>query len=170
MPRAAHVCARDGRTIEPGTHFRTYLFEAGDGYARQDFCLACRPENEAQAVGAWQSRRPPSGAKAVVLDRAAVFAFFHRLQDETAPAKVQFRFVLGLFLWRKKALRFDSTAQSDAGEVWHFSAPDGEKFRLLRPDLDEARIEYLSRQLDLLLTGQPSELATIGPDAEPTDA
>lgn len=168
--RAAHVCARDGRTIEPGETFRTYLFEAGEGYARQDFCAGCRPENEAAAVGSWQSRRPASGVKAITLDREAIYGFFQRLSDATEPAKVQFRFVLGLFLWRKKVMKFETTEVTDGGEAWHFSTKTGDRHRLLRPDLDEERIEYLSRQLDLLLGGHPSELTAVVQEAQVDDA
>ncbi len=166
--RAAHVCARDGRAIEPGEMFRTYLFEAGEGYVRHDFCVNCHPENESEAVGSWQSRRPARGAKAITLDREAIYGFFQRLADATEPAKVQFRFVLGLFLWRKKVMKFETTEVTDAGEAWHFSTKTGDRHRLLRPDLDEERMEFLSRQLDLLLSGQPSELAAVAQEAGET--
>lgn len=167
MPRRGEACVSCGAAFEIGQPLRAYLFESPAGYERKDFCETCRPQNEADAIGFWTTRRPaPQARKSAPFDKAAMLSFFERLDGAESPEKRQFRFVLGLLLWRRKALRLDHSKRVDGEEeVWRFSSPAGEQvYHVVQPDLDDATIEQLSRQLEDALTGGASEPAD---DTEP---
>lgn len=154
MPRRSERCVGCDAPFEIGQTIRAYLFDTAEGYARRDFCLECAPDAAGEAVAAWRTRRPePSQPKNAPFDRAATLNFFRRLdEDDEQPEKQQFRFVLALLLWRKKALTFDRTEFDGDMEWWHFSEPkDAAQYRVRKPQLDETQVEQLSAQLEALL-------------------
>lgn len=167
MPRRGDMCLACHRAFAPGETYRALLFETAAGYERRDYCETCEPPDVAGMLGAWRSRRPETqGHKPPVFDRAAIGAFFERLdRARLTPAQTQLRFVLALLLWRKKVLRFTGAATGD-GEVWNFVATStGQEYAVARPELAEDELERLSAQLDQLLAGQPSELTIVAADA-----
>jgi hypothetical protein len=174
MPRRADACCVCRREFKVGETFQACLYEAPEGYERRDYCTACPPPPEPPPLGVWRTRRPePSARRNLPFDREAVYAFFERFEDAPGGQPAQFRFVLALLLWRKKALKLDRTVDTDAGEVWEFTAlKTNTVHRVLRPELDEAQLERLSGQLEQLLAGQPGELDQLGEHLgkEPPDA
>jgi hypothetical protein len=171
MPRRADACAACNRTFEVGDSLQALLFDAPAGYERRDYCLACTPaEVAASALAVWKTRRPaPTERKNVPFDREAIYGFFQRIEQDDAPEKLQFRFVLALLLWRKRVLRFDRSEPGPAGETWHFSTPRGDRVHAVaRPELAEEELERLSEQLEAVLAGGGTEL--VATTAEPGDA
>lgn len=164
MPRRGEQCCGCGRPFEPGQVLRAALYPGDEGYERRDYCPACPPPAEPAPVGCWKTRcAPPATRKLAPFDREAVYGFFERLADADGPQQVQFRFVLALLLWRKKVLRLERTDSAGGREVWAFVAPrTGAVHEVVRPGLDEAQLDRLSGQLEMLLAGLPGD-----PDAAP---
>jgi hypothetical protein len=160
MPRRADACAGCEHPFEPGELIQAYLHETGEGYGRRDYCLTCQPPSDPPPLGSWKTRRPePSARKALRFDPEAIYGLFERLEDAHEPGQVQLRFVLALLLWRKKALRLETTAAAAEGEIWEFTnTKTGAVQRVARPELDEAQLEQLSGQLESLLAGQAEQL------------
>lgn len=173
MPRRSEACATCARAFEVGQALQAFLFTTPEGYERRDYCLDCAPPEAAEAVGSWKSRRPePPPKKIRPFDREAIYAFFERLEDSDEPEKAQFRFVLALLLWRKKALKFVQSEEQQGREFWRFVAPaTGAEHNVIRPDLDEERVEQLSGQLERLLGGESAPLdLVVDAAAENADA
>jgi hypothetical protein len=142
---------------------QAYLFESPEGYERRDYCASCRPPDEPFAIGSWKTRRLQPAVKAAQkFDREALQGFFEQLEDAETAERRQLRFVLALLLWRKKALKFEGSGVEDGREVWRFVAPrSGAAHTVVRPDLDEERLERLVEQLEGLLSGEVSELQVV---------
>lgn len=168
MPRRTEHCSACGHAFEIGEPFQACLYATPDGYARQDYCLDCPPPAEPEPIGVWQTRVPePAPRRVHVFDREAIYGFFTRLEDAAAPEQVQFRFVLALLLWRKKALKLERTVSAPEGEAWEFLTPrTGTLHRVLRPALDEEQLERLSDELERVLAGQPGQLGLVIPDGD----
>ncbi len=91
MPRRADACAACQHLFEIGESFQAYLYEAaafgattdaGDGYARRDYCASCQAPEQPAPVAAWQTRRAaPATRKAPAFDREAIYALFERLGE-----------------------------------------------------------------------------------------
>ncbi len=78
---------------------------------------------------------------------------FERLAEATEPAKVNFRFVLGLILMRKRLVIYDSTRHEDGGrDVWvvRMKGRD-DRLDLFDPKLDENQVLQVSQQLGQVL-------------------
>jgi len=151
-------------SFEVGAHFHAFLYESPAGYERRDFCLGCTPPADSEPVGFWRARRPePSARRVAAFDREAVLGFFRSFESADTPEKVQFRFVLALLLWRKRVLKFDASEPDAAGvETWQFhQTGSGDRFAVVRPELDEDRIEQLSTQVEQLLAGGSGELDSV---------
>jgi hypothetical protein len=174
MPRSSFACVLGDRAFEPGEEFRTYLFASRDGYERRDYCLTCLPPDESAAVGSWKTRRPlPAERRAPTFDREAIYGLFQSLEDAQRREQREFRFVLALVLWRRRVIRFVSSAEELQGEVWRFTGPGEAEHRVERPMLDEDRIQKLSVELEELLSGGrlPAALAsTANEPGEQSDA
>ncbi len=172
MPRRAEQCVGCRRAFDVGEIFQAFLYETDEGYERRDYCLGCRPPEDQTPIGSWKTRRPEPVAKKVQpFDREAIYAFFERLEEAEEPSQIQFRFVLALLLWRKKALKMERTVEEVGREVWEFLTPrTGVRHRVERPELGEEQLERLSGQLEQLLAGQPGELDIVVSDRNREEA
>jgi hypothetical protein len=156
VPRSGERCGACQREFAVNELFQAYIDEAGEGFARRDYCLDCAPANAGTAVGSWRTRRAaPSPKKNPPIDREALYGFFQALGTPEEPQKRQFRFVLALLLWRQRVLKLVDTATDESGEVWSFVEPkSGDSHAVPRPDLDDTEIERLSAQLEQLIAGE----------------
>jgi hypothetical protein len=152
-------CAATGHVLEEGEEFYTVLFEEGDSFRREDYSAA-----------AWSG--PPEGAfcffrghvpvkekrRKLLVDDDVLVNFFVRLADETAPVRVQFRFVLALILMRKRRLKYASSDVVDGVEVWTMTTPrDQTVHPVVNPRLTDDQIEGVSRELSAILHGDTAQ-------------
>ena len=74
--------------------------------------------------------------------------------DAVEPAKLNFRFVLGLILMRKRRIVYESTRHENAAEIWSVRFKGREELMdLVNPRLDEQKMGELSSQLGEILSG-----------------
>jgi hypothetical protein len=91
--------------------------------------------------------------KKLFVDDEVLCQLFERLAETTEPAKLNFRFVLGLILMRKRLIIYENSHTDDAGrETWQvrFKGKD-QMLDLLNPKLDESQIQDVSTQLGEIL-------------------
>lgn len=137
------------------------LRETPQGFERADFCLPCWDAfDQAGAgntiVGFWKTIMPHHEAKKkIFVDDEVLSNLFERLADSTEPAKLNFRFVLGLVLMRKRLLLYEGTrsAPDPAREFWivRFKGRD-QPMELLDPQLTEGDLQNISQQLGQILS------------------
>jgi hypothetical protein len=104
-------------------------------------------------VAFWQATMPAhEQKKKLFVDDEVLCELFERLKDTTEPAKLNFRFVLGLILMRKKMLIYDTSRTEDGRDIWemHFKGRE-DKLDLLDPKLDESQMAEVSQQLGQIL-------------------
>lgn len=156
VARPGGVCAVTQQPIGPGEKFMAVLRETPQGFERVDVSQAAWPDyDHASALGFWQATMPtPNEAKKKrFVDDEVLCQLFERLGDATEPAKINFRFVLGLILMRKRLLQYESTAHDESlAEIWtmRFRGRD-ETLPLVNPHLREEQIAEVSGQLDQVL-------------------
>lgn len=156
VPRPAGTCCVSGRAFEPGEKLFTALRDTPQGLVRVDVA----PEHwaafdKADVLGSWQTTMPrPEAKKKLFVDDAVLLDVFGRLADTTDAPKLNFRFVLGLILMRKRLLAYDGSATRDGQEWWRMKVkgrPDAPPLELLNPHLGEAQVAEVSGQLDAIL-------------------
>jgi len=154
VSRPLGKCIITGQSIPPGEKFMTALRETELGFERVDVSLAAWPQfPHGDAIAYWQVTMPhPEQKRKLLVDDAALVELFERLAGATERSKVDFRFVLGLILIRKRLLVYETSRQDGERDVW-VVRPKGREDRLdlLNPRLDEARIAEVSQQMTAIL-------------------
>ncbi len=147
-------CGLCQQAIEPLAKFMAALTETPQGFVRLDCCAKCwEGYDRKQALAFWQAVMPnPQQKKKLFVNDNVLCELFERLADVQEPAKVNFRFVLGLILMRKRLLIYDNTRSQDGKEIWavHLKGKD-QPLDLLDPKLDEQQVHDVSTQLGEIL-------------------
>jgi hypothetical protein len=112
-------CYGTGVKIEPGQEYFGALVKTEEGLQRRDFCADYWESEKPDVFCYWKTKLPhPDQKKQLFVDDQMLMAFFERLEKETDPEKVNFRFVLALILMRKRILKYEDTEIDDGGEIW----------------------------------------------------
>jgi hypothetical protein len=146
-------CASTGRELKPGERHMVALFERDDKLVREDVALdawAAPPEG---AFAWWQTTVPVDGVKKLVIDDGLVYDCFTRLEGDAEPQKINFRYVLALWLLRKRKLKFEEV-QKDAGQEWLLLRETKAKkiHKVADPHLSEDAITQVQQEVELMLT------------------
>ena len=146
-------CFGTSRTIEAGEEYFGALVKTEEGLQRRDFCAEYWESEKPEVFCYWKTKLPhPDQKKQLFVDDQMLMAFFERLEKETEPEKVNFRFVLALILMRKRILKYDDTRNEDGREIWRLRiVGDKQITEVVNPHLDEEQIEDLSSQVGEIL-------------------
>jgi hypothetical protein len=156
VSRPHGVCAVTARAIEPGEKLMAALRETPTGFERLDICLDAWPSftDRQDVLAFWQTvmPAPEQKAKKLFVDDEVLCDLFQRLAGAAEPAKLNFRFVLGLVLMRKRMLVYESSRNDGEREIWSVRFKGREQLMdLLNPRLDEAQVSEVSQQLGEIL-------------------
>jgi hypothetical protein len=161
LGRPQGKCSICNRDIAPGDKFFAAVREAPVGLERLDISADCWAAfDRASLLAFWQTTMPAANAKKkTFVDDALLCDLFDRLGDasttEGNPAKLNFRFVLGLILMRKRLLIYESTRTTGSDEIWAVRLKGREQtIDLVNPRLDDQQIAEVSGQLGEILTGE----------------
>ncbi len=146
-------CCGTGEAIEPGQEYVGALVQSEEGLQRRDFSVDYWEEEKPEVYCFWKTRLPQAEQKKqLFVDDEMLMAFFERLAAETERQRLEFRFVLGLILMRKRLLKYDSKRTEDGAEIWRLRVTGGkEMVDVLNPDLNEEQIARLSSQIGQIL-------------------
>lgn len=147
IAKSRGACLRCGGDIPPERIFYSCLVEEPDGLARRDYCADCWETDEREVFCFWRTRRPPAEEKRVV-DTDLMVEFFDRLEGADEPEKQALRFVLALYLMRRKEFKLRPGGD---GDRLTFERRSGGKVQVANPGLDEAQIQQTAAQLTQLL-------------------
>src|SRR5688500_535579 len=154
VSRPLGKCAVTGEAIAVGEKFMAALRETSLGFERVDISMSAWPQFDRKDVlGFWQATMPATEQKKkLFVDDEVLCDLFERLKDTTEPPKLNFRFVLGLILMRKKMLIYDNSRTENGKDIWvvHFKGRE-DKLDLLNPKLDETQVAEVSQQLGQIL-------------------
>lgn len=153
IKRPLGQCSGSGRKIEYEEEYFATLVETAEGLERRDFSVEYWEANKPQVYCYWKTKLPkPDQKKQIFIDDAMLMSFFERLAMETEQEKVNFRFVIGLILMRKRKLKYDSSKTEGEKEIWRLRiAGSKEIVEVINPHLDEQQIQQLSSQIGNIL-------------------
>ena len=154
VARPLGKCHVTGEVIPPGGKFMAALRETPLGFERVDVSTSAWAQfDRKDVVGFWQTTMPAQEQKKkLFVDDEVLCDLFERLKDTTETSKLNFRFVLGLILMRKKMLVYETSRTEEAKDIWvvRFKGRE-DKLDLLNPKLDEAQVMEVSQQLGQIL-------------------
>ena len=100
---------------------------------------------------------PPEWSKKIIhvtmiVDNDVLCTLFERLADTSEQAKVNFLFVLGLILMRKRLVIYETTRSEEGRDVWVVRLKGREdRLDLVDPKLSEGQVAEVSQQLGEIL-------------------
>ncbi len=171
ITRNGDQCTRCERPFARNRTLYSCLVEEQEGLARLDFCASCwegREEGDPAPGGVepfcfWRTRRAPRQQKQVV-DTELMMEFFNRLEagavsgDEAGGQKRAFRFVLALYLMRRKELKLLEVSHEGGALIFERKS-SGDKVEVADPGMTEEQIQESAGQLTSLLNAGLSEPA-----------
>jgi hypothetical protein len=155
VPRAAGTCSVSGRAIAPGERYWAAVRENPAGIERLDVAAEHWDAVDRDGLlASWQTTMPVGEEKKKrFVDDDVLCTLFEKLGEATEPAKVNFRFVLGLILMRKRLVLYDKTRREpDGRDVWVVRMRGRQDaLELVDPKLDADQTLEVSQQLGQVL-------------------
>lgn len=154
IPRRSKECVGCGRVFEPGCQFTSALYEWGEGFRREDYCVECwKGRGEEGAVAVWRAKVPERDEKpAPLTDLRVLFNLFVRLQDAQERHKQNLAYFLALMLLRKKLLTLEDSLLENGKQYIIVKSPEEEmSFKLEVKELSEEEMELLKEDLSEIL-------------------
>lgn len=149
-------CYGTGKEIGPGEEYFAALVETEEGFARRDYCAEYWEQARPEVYCYWKTKLPaPDQKKHLFVDDDVLTTFFERLEKETEPEKVNFRFVLTLVLMRRRRLKYESSRTEGGAEIWRLRITGTQDYvEVINPNLGEEQIQQLSSQIGQILQAE----------------
>jgi hypothetical protein len=111
-------CAASGRDLRPGEKFYSVLLEEGGGFVRKDYASEAWQGPPPGAFSFWAGKVPTDeAARRPRIDDELLVDCFQRLEGQTDPGRLNFRYIVALLLLRRKRFKFEETRQEGGQEV-----------------------------------------------------
>jgi hypothetical protein len=142
-------CARTGRELRPGEKYFALLIKDGAHLLRQDFSPEGWQGPPPGAFGYWtgtvpaldQPQKPP-------VDDDLLLDCLQRLEGETEPGRVNFRYVVALLLMRRKRLKLEQTLTTNGVENMVLRCSrTGERYQVVNPRLSADEMSQVQEEV-----------------------
>jgi len=142
-------CAATGRELRPGEKIYSVLRDEGGKFIRQDFAPEAWHGPPEGAFSFWLGRVPADEAsRRPRIDDELLFDCFGRLEAETDPGRVNFRYVIALLLMRRKRLKFEEARVEGDREVLRLRCPRTKTlYDVVNPRLTEAEMAAVQEEV-----------------------
>lgn len=142
-------CSVTGRDLQPGETFFTALLEEGDHFLRKDFSGEAWRGPPQGTFSFWTGKVPQAqDSFKPRFDDDLLEECFHRLDGQTEPGRVNFRYVVGLLLMRRKRLKFERVIKEGNDErICVICTRTGEKFQVTNPRLTDEEMAQVQEEV-----------------------
>ncbi len=155
----SRCCAQTGKALEPGEVYFSVLEIQEAGTVRHDYCADAWQGPTEESLGWWRSRVPVKDEKPRLAPTDVMLNLFTALADK--PGDLQFRYLLGLLLIRRRILRREDSSHDESGkETLTLYAPRrDQRYELLvdEPNQDQAT-QIQQRMINLLYGDTETQL------------
>lgn len=154
VSKSSLACTACAKSFVEDNEVFSALYDEKPSFVRRDYCPACWPAVSHEALFSfWQTRIPRKDAPVRrFVDDEIVLDFFRKLEGETEPSKVNFRYVLGLLLMRKKTLKFTEFKRGETGAVLVLHDRTHQcNYEVLDPNLTEEQIQQVTQEVGQIL-------------------
>lgn len=153
ISRGKGLCMQCESEMQEGQIFFSALLDTELEFQRKDFCSTCWEDISESVFSYWKTRVPPADAsRKSMVDNEVLLDFFRRLEKETEPARINFRYLLSLMLMRKKILKFEDIERTDDDEFLVLrQVGEEQRHRVKDPRLPKDELEKLKDDLYQLL-------------------
>jgi len=142
-------CFLTGRELKPGEKFYSVLLDEGGQLVRHDYGAEVWHGPPDGAFSFWSGKVPPPDQnKRPRIDDEMLLECFGRLEGQTDPGRINFRYVVALLLMRRKRLKFESARQEDGHEVLRLrDARTGAEHDVVNPGLTDDEMASVQEEV-----------------------
>ena len=146
---SSRQCSRSGRELKVGERYYSALLQDGGSLVRKDFASDAWDGPPEGAIGFWQSRVPAATApRRPPVDDEMLLECLGRLEGTADAGAKRFRYVLALFLMRRRRLRLEDTLREGGEEVWSMrDTRSSARFRVVDPGLGDDELESVQEEV-----------------------
>jgi hypothetical protein len=134
-------CAVTGRELAPGERYYAALIEDGQKFARRDYSAEAWQGPPEGVFSFWTGRVPPVDQKARPhFDDDLLEECFQRLDGQTDPGRVNFRYVVVLLLVRRRRFKLEADDSEGGTAMTVRCVRTGERHTVTNPRLSETEM------------------------------
>ena len=156
--KGSHACFLCEKKFPEEEVYLSALYDENNIFLRKDFCVECwDKECNENIFSYWKtkiSKKPEKVERFATID---VFCdLFNKLENEKDLSRVNFRYVLSLYLMRKKVLKLITTHKSNDNEylVLH-NVKEAVDTEVLKPRLSEEEVLAVTDEIGKLVNCTP---------------
>ncbi|HJW86750.1 MAG TPA: hypothetical protein VJ440_08970 [Candidatus Brocadiaceae bacterium] len=147
-------CVACNKGFSEEEEYYSAIFDEQGGFIRKDFCIPCwsMPKSEV-FFSFWKTKVPKQGKPTQkFLNTDVLLDMVSKLEGSMEAHQRNLRYVLVLYLIRKKVFKFKSLSREEGGEhlVIYFPREDRE-FKVYNPSLKAEEIESITAEMNQLL-------------------
>lgn len=140
-------CTVTGRDLNQGDRFFSALVEESGRLVRKDYSAEAWTGPPTGALGFWCGKVPPPDDPGKPrIDEDLLEECFHRLEGQTDPSRLNFRYVVTLLLVRRKRFRME-LADSPPGQLCVRCLRTEQKHMIDDPKLSEEEIAQVQEEV-----------------------
>jgi hypothetical protein len=142
-------CCVSGRELQTGEKYFSVLLDRDGKFIRQDYSLEAWQGPPEGAFSFWMGKiSAPENRKRPPIDDEMLLECFQRLDGQTDPGRIRFRWVVALLLMRRRRFKFEE-ADTEAGQevlVLRCSRT-GARYRVVNPCLTEEEMTSVQEEV-----------------------
>ncbi len=152
--RGSKVCVLCEKTFVEEEVYLSALYDENNAFTRKDFCVECwDKKGEGDFFSYWKAKvpkKPETVQRYATID--VFYDLFNKLENEKDVSRVNFRYVLSLYLMRKKVLKLKTSHKSNGNEylVLH-NVKEGKDTEVLKPQLSKEEVLAVTDEIGKLV-------------------
>lgn len=152
IDKSQKICSSCELEIGEEEYFYSAVFEDEEVFERRDYCETCWGEPPEGCFSHWRTCNTVKKEEKRRLDADIVLGFFRELDSKKTENELNFRYVIGLLLMRKRILKFDDIERTGMEEFLVLRRPSTkERHRVLVRTLADDEIAALTEEVGRLL-------------------
>lgn len=142
-------CAATGRELRPGERVYSVLLDEAGKFVRRDFSSEAWQGPPPNAFSFWVGRVPArDDQRRPPIDDDMLLQCFRRLEGQTGPDRVNFRYVVALLLMRRKRLKFEETRIEEGQEILCLRCPRSRDLhKVVNPGLSDDQTAQVQEEV-----------------------
>lgn len=142
-------CSVTGRELQPGERIYSVLIDEGNKFSRKDFSAESWQGPPPGAFSFWAGRVPTqSESRRPRIDDELLVECFQRLEGQTEPSRINFRFVIALLLMRRKRFKFEEErTEGETGILCLRCVKTRVRHEVANPRLTEEEMEAVQTEV-----------------------
>jgi hypothetical protein len=158
ISKGAINCSGCEMVFKEEEEYFSALYDRDNDFIRRDFCLECWDNVKTDEVFSYWKTKVQTASITVQkhADINVFYDLFLRLENESTFSSINFRYVLSLYLMRKKILKLKTTHRTNGSEILVFqNFKEGNEAKVFKPRLGREEILAVTEEIGKLLNCTP---------------